>query len=87
MAKEKAPSKFMQPMKLSEALVAVVGKGPMPRTEVTSKLWVYIKKHDLQDPKNKRNIKPDAALAKVFGGPETISMFEMTKRVNKHLSA
>ena len=76
----------MQPMKLSAELAAVVGKGPMPRTEVTKKIWVYIKKNDLQDAKNRRNIKPDAKLEKVFGSKKTISMFEMTKLVNKHLS-
>ena len=77
----------MQPMKISEELAAVVGKGPMPRTEVTKKLWDYIKKHKLQDPKNRRNINPDADLAKVFGGSKkSINMFEMTKLVSKHLS-
>lgn len=77
----------MQPMKLSEELSAIVGKGPMPRTEVTKKLWAYIKKHNLQDPKNKRNINPDDKLQKVFGGSKkAVNMFEMTKLVNKHLS-
>ena len=64
---KKTQSKFMKPMKISEELAAVVGKGPMPRTEVTKKLWVYIKKHKLQDEKNRRNINPDEKLAKVFG--------------------
>ena len=76
----------MKPMKLSEELEAVVGKGPMPRSEVVKKLWVYIKKEDLQDQKNKRNINPDEKLNKVFGGKGTVSMFEMTKLVSKHLS-
>ncbi len=76
----------MQPMKVSEELAAIVGKGPMPRTEVTKKLWAYIKSHNLQDKKNKRNINPDEKLAKVFGGKSSINMFEMTKKVNKHLS-
>ncbi len=77
----------MQPMKLSDELTAVVGKGPMPRTEVTKKLWAYIKKNNLQDPKNKRNINPDDKLQKVFGGTnKAVNMFEMTKLVNKHLS-
>ena len=76
----------MQPMKISEALAAVVGKGPMPRTEVTKKLWDYIKKHKLQDPKNRRNINPDEDLAKVFASKKSINMFEMTKLVSKHLS-
>lgn len=76
----------MKPMKLSEELEAVVGKGPMPRSEVVKGLWVYIKKHDLQDPKNKRNINADEKLVKVFGGKKMVNMFEMTKLVSKHLS-
>ncbi len=77
----------MQPMKPSKELAAVVGEGPMPRTEVTKKLWAYIKKNNLQDPKNKRNINPDEKLQKVFGGKKAaVNMFEMTKLVNKHLS-
>ncbi len=79
-------SKFMQPMKLSEELIAVVGKGPMPRTEVTKKLWEYIKANKRQDPANKRNIIPDEKLAKVFGSKKAVNMFEMVKLVNKHLS-
>lgn len=79
-------SKFMQPMKVSDALAAVVGKGPMPRTEVTKKLWAYIKKHNNQDPKNKRDIIPDANLEKVFGTKKPVNMFQMTKLVNNHLS-
>jgi chromatin remodeling complex protein RSC6 len=78
-------SKFMQPLKVSDELGAVVGKGPMPRTEVTKKLWDYIKKNKLQDDKNKRNINPDEKLAKVFGSKKTINMFDMTKLVSKHL--
>lgn len=84
MAKEN--SAFMKPLNLSSDLEAVVGKGPMPRSEVVKGLWAYIKKHDLQDPKNKRNINADGALKKVFGGKETVNMFEMTKLVSKHLS-
>lgn len=80
---KKPPSKFMQPMKLSEELSEVVGQGPMPRTEVTKKLWAYIKKKNLQNPKNRRNIMPDDKLAKVFGSKKQVSMFEMTKIVNK----
>ncbi len=77
----------MQPMKISTDLAAVVGKGPLPRTEVTKKLWAYIKSKNLQDPKNKRDIIPDANLAKVFGDKKkAVNMFEMTKLVNKHLS-
>lgn len=76
----------MQPMKPSKDLAAVVGEGPMPRTEVTKKLWAYIKKNDLQDAKNRRNINSDDKLSKVFGGKKSVNMFEMTKLVNKHLS-
>ncbi len=76
----------MQPLRVSDDLAAVVGKGPMPRTEVTKKLWAYIKAHKCQDAKNKRNINPDEKLAKVFGGKKAINMFEMTKLVSKHLS-
>ncbi len=75
-----------KPMNLSPELEDVVGKGPMPRTEVTKALWVYIKANDLQDPENKRNINADEKLKKVFDGQETVSMFEMTKLVSKHLS-
>lgn len=76
----------MKPMNISDDLAAVVGKGPMPRSEVTKKIWDYIKKNDLQDPKNKRNINADDKLVKVFGGKKTVSMFEMTKLVSGHLS-
>ncbi len=76
----------MKPMKLSAELEAVVGKGPMPRSEVVKALWIYIKKHDLQDPKNKRNINADENLKKVFGGKAVVNMFEMTKLVSAHLS-
>lgn len=82
----KANSAFMKPMKVSEDLAAVVGKGPMPRSEVVKKLWVYIKKNGLQDKKNKRNINADVNLKKVFKGKGVVSMFEMTKLVSKHLS-
>ncbi|MDP3934930.1 MAG: SWIB/MDM2 domain-containing protein [Candidatus Giovannonibacteria bacterium] len=82
----KSNSAFMKPMKVSGELAEVVGNGPMPRSEVVKKLWVYIKKHDLQDPKNRRNINADANLQKVFGGKKTVNMFEMTKLVSKHLS-
>ncbi len=81
-----ANSAFMKPMKLSSELEAVVGKGPLPRSEVVKKLWVYIKKNGLQDQQNKRNINADANLQKVFGGKKTVSMFEMTKLVSQHLS-
>jgi chromatin remodeling complex protein RSC6 len=76
---------FMKPMQPSAALSEVVGSKPIPRTEVTKKLWAYIKKNKLQDAKNRRNIKADDALKKVFGGKAVVNMFEMTKLVNKHL--
>lgn len=76
----------MKPMNVSAELAEVVGKGPMPRSEVVKKLWVYIKEHNLQDAQNKRNINADANLKKVFDGKGTVSMFEMTKLVSKHLS-
>ena len=81
-----ANSAFMKPMKLSADLEAVVGKGPMPRSEVVKGLWAYIKKHNLQDPANKRNINGDDKLKAIFGGKATVNMFEMTKLVSKHLS-
>jgi chromatin remodeling complex protein RSC6 len=82
----KPNSAFMKPLNVSEDLAAVVGKGPMARSEVVKKLWVYIKGKNLQDAKNKRNINADAALKKVFGGKDVVNMFEMTKLVSKHLS-
>jgi upstream activation factor subunit UAF30 len=82
----KSNSAFMKPLKVSDELAAVVGAGPMPRSEVVKKLWVYIKKNSLQDEKNKRNINADENLKKVFGGKATVNMFEMTKLVSKHLS-
>jgi len=82
----KTNSAFMKPMNISSDLSVVVGKGPMPRSEVVKKLWVYIKSHNLQDPANKRNINADEALKKVFGGKGVVNMFEMTKLVSKHLS-
>lgn len=81
-----ANSAFMKPMTISDELAAVVGRGPMPRSEVVKKLWVYIKKNNLQDPSNKRNINADGNLKKVFGGKAVVNMFEMTKLVSKHLS-
>jgi chromatin remodeling complex protein RSC6 len=81
----KANSAFMRKLTLSPELQAVCGKGPMPRTEITKNLWVYIKKHDLQDPDNRRNIKPDEALAKIFGSKKAISMFKMPGHINKHV--
>jgi len=84
--KRKPNPQFMKPMKISAALAPVVGDKPIPRTEVTKKLWQYIKKKGLQDKVNRRNINADANLKAVFGGKSTVSMFEMTKLVNKHLS-
>ena len=81
----KANAAFMKPVTPSPALVEVVGSKPIPRTEVTKKLWGYIKKHGLQDPKNKRMINADATLKAVFGGKSSVNMFEMTKLVSKHL--
>ena len=83
----KPSAAFMKPMQPSAALGEVVGSKPLPRTEVTKKLWAYIKKNKLQDQKNKRMIKADDALKPVFGGKSQVNMFEMTKLVNKHLKA
>ena len=76
----------MKPLQPSTALSEVVGTKPLPRTEVVKKLWAYIKKNKLQDNKNRRNINADAKLKPVFGGKATVSMFEMTKLVSKHLN-
>lgn len=76
---------FMKELTPSPALAAVVGASPLPRTEVVKKLWAYIKKNNLQDQKNRRNINADAKLKEVFGGKTTVSMFDMTKLVSKHL--
>ena len=77
----------MKPMTPSASLGEVVGTKPLPRTEVTKKLWAYIKKNKLQDAKNRRMINADEKLKKVFGGKGKVNMFEMTKLVNKHLKA
>ena len=94
-AAKKAPAKkavkrtpnaaFMKALTPSSDLAAVVGQSPLPRTEVVKKLWLYIKKHGLQDAKNRRNINADDKLKAVFGGKKTVSMFEMTSLVSKHL--
>lgn len=76
---------FMKPMKPSAELGAVIGTSPMPRTEVTKKIWEYIKKNNLQDSANRRMINADAKLKPVFGGKKQVSMFEMTKLVSAHL--
>ncbi len=90
-AKAAAPARkpnaaFMKPMTLSPTLAAVIGAAPIPRTEVTKKIWEYIKKHKLQDEANKRNINADDKLKAVFGGKAQVSMFEMTKLISGHLS-
>ncbi len=81
----KPSAAFMKPVTPSAALAEVVGAKPIPRTEVTKKLWAYIKKNNLQDAKNKRMIKADGALKVVFGGKSSVNMFEMTRLVGKHL--
>ena len=83
--KRKPSAAFMKPMKPSAALGEVIGDQAMPRTEVTKKLWAYIKRKKLQDSKNRRMINADDALKVVFGGKKQVSMFEMTKLVSKHL--
>jgi len=81
----KANAAFMRPVTPSAALAEVVGSKPIPRTEVTKKLWAYIKKNGLQDKKNRRMINADASLKVIFGGKSSVSMFDMTKLVGKHL--
>ena len=83
--KRKPNAAFMKPVQPSDKLAEVVGSKPIPRTEVTKKLWAYIKKNGLQDKKNKRMIKADDNLKAVFGGKATVNMFEMTKLVSKHV--
>ena len=85
-AKRKPNAAFMKPMQPSAMLAEIVGAKPLPRTEVTSKVWAYIKKHDLQDAKNRKQINADDKLKAVFGGKKSVDMFEMTKLVSKHLS-
>jgi upstream activation factor subunit UAF30 len=80
-----ASSSFMKPVQPDAALAAVVGSDPQPRTEITKRVWDYIKAHNLQDPTNKRMIKADDKLKAVFDGKPEVSMFEMTKLVNAHL--
>jgi upstream activation factor subunit UAF30 len=77
---------FMKPMQPDDVLAEIVGSKAIPRTEITKKLWAYIKKNELQDAKNKRNINADDKLKAVFGGKKTVNMFEMTKLVAKHVS-
>ena len=84
-AARKPNAAFMKPVTPSSALAEVVGSKPMPRTEVTKKLWAYIKKNDLQDKKNRRQINADDSLKPIFGGKASVNMFAMTKLVSKHL--
>ena len=84
-AKRKPNAAFMRPMQVDSALGAVVGNSPLPRTEVTKKLWQYIKRNGLQDQKERRMINADDKLRAVFGGKSKVSMFEMTKLVSKHM--
>lgn len=83
--KRKPSAAFMKPMTPSAALGAVIGNKAMPRTQVTKKIWEYIKRRRLQDSKNRRMINADDALKAVFGGKKQVSMFEMTKLVNRNL--
>ena len=84
--KRKPNAAFMKPVQPDAALSEIVGSKPLPRTELTKKLWAYIKKNNLQDKKNRRMIHADESLKPVFGGKATVNMFEMTKLVNRHLS-
>ena len=85
-SKRKPNAAFMKPVQPSAALAEVVGSKPIPRTEITKKLWAYIKKNGLQDKKNKRQINADEKLKPIFGGKASVNMFAMTKLVSKHLS-
>lgn len=86
MAKRGGNPAFMKPWNVDADLEAVVGKGPMPRSEIVSKIWEYIKKNNLQNPENKRNIKSDDKLKKIFDGKDEVTMFEMAKYISKHIS-
>lgn len=81
----KANAAFMRPVTPSEKLAEVVGSAPLPRTEITKKLWAYIKRKGLQDTKNRRMINADEKLGPIFGGKKQVSMFDMTKMVSKHV--
>lgn len=84
-SKRKPSAAFMAPLRPSDAFAEVIGHSPVPRTVAVKKLWAYIKKHKLQDKKNKRMINPDAKLAKVFGSAKAMNMFAMMKVLKKHL--
>jgi chromatin remodeling complex protein RSC6 len=83
--KRKVNSALLKPVQPDAVLAAVVGSTPLSRGELTKKVWDYIKKHDLQDAKNKRNINADALLKPIFGGKSQVTMFEMTKLVSSHV--
>ena len=85
-AKRQPSPALMKPVQPDEALAKVVGSDPIPRSEITKKLWDYIKSNNLQDPANKRMINADDVLKPIFGGRDQVSMFEMTKLVNQHMS-
>ena len=84
-SKRKLNSAFMRPVQPDDALASVVGNKPLPRTQITKKIWSYIKRKGLQDKRDRRQINADDKLLKVFNGKKSVSMFEMTKLVNKHL--
>jgi upstream activation factor subunit UAF30 len=84
-AKSKAPNALAKPVQPDDVLASVVGSSPLPRSEVIKKVWEYIRKHKLQDPKNRRNITADDKLRPLFGGKAQATMFELTKCVNQHL--
>jgi upstream activation factor subunit UAF30 len=83
---KKANAAFMKPVQPDDKLAVIVGSKPIPRTEVTKKVWEYIKKHNLQNPKKKTEIVADEALKVIFGGKKSVTMFEMTKLISGHLS-
>ena len=85
-SKRKPNAAFMKPMQPDDKLAAIVGNKPMPRSEITKKVWDYIKKHGLQDKKKRTQINADDNMRSVFGGKSQVSMFEMTKLVNQHMS-
>ncbi|MFA6451319.1 MAG: SWIB/MDM2 domain-containing protein [bacterium] len=85
MAEKTANKGLMKPVQPDEALAAIVGSNPLPRTEIIKKLWEYIKKNDLQDKENKRNINADDKLLPIFGGKKQVSMFEMNKLLGQHV--
>ncbi len=86
-SKRKPNSAFMRPLQPDDALAAVVGSKPLPRTQITKKIWSYIKRKGLQDKRDRRQINADDKFLKIFNGKKSVSMFEMTKLVNKHLKS